>query len=639
MDKNIKSIINSNSKALESSSKNFEALYNIMFNENRDAVLSEYTDGYRICTQTYRETAALIEEASCALKDKIGSTHGYVALEMENCPEWIVAFWSVLRSGNKPYLVNCRHPEALSQSALNRLGIKYIIGKGSTKLSGEFIDIDSLKTENRFEGEFEDEIALSTSATSLKEVICFYSGAKFAYQILNVQSFIKDYPEIAATHKGRIKNLAFLPFYHVFGLVAVYFWFTFYGQTIVFMKNLSPDTILKTCRKHEVTHIFAVPLLWHTIEKSILKTVKQQGDKKQKKLKKGLNLCTKLQNIFPHMGMKLSQKIMKEVTNELFGQSVKFCISGGSFLRQSALELMNGIGYNLHNGYGMTEIGITSVEFRMKPKHKNLNSIGMPFASVEYKIDENGILKVKGSSICDKIWIEGEPVETDGWFDTGDNMEYKDGGYYIKGRVGDMIIGESGENINPDITEQSFFLPEAENFSILGLEDNGKKITTMIVQISPYMSSARRNSLVEKILNINNSLSTTSAIQKFYFTTDPIISATAVKVSRKALAQDIAKGKVTLCDFKKTDEDNSDSEVSYNIELLERVKAIVASVLDTDISKITPQTHVMIDLGADSMQYFSILTALAEEFSITASNKDELRYTIHDFCQYIERHL
>ena len=637
MNKRLKAILRSNSKALESSEKNFKALYSIMFNQ--DAVLSEYTDGYRICTQTYKETAALIEEASCALKDKIGSTHGYVALDMENCPEWIVAFWSILRSGNKPYLVNCRHPKALSQAALERLNITYIIGKDSTNLSGEFIDITSLKTNNRFEGEFEDEIALSTSATSLKEVICFYNGAKFSEQILNVQSFIGSYPEIATQHNGRIKQLAFLPFYHVFGLVAVYFWFTFYGQTMVFLKNMSPETIVKTCQKHEVTHIFGVPLLWHTIEKTILRKVKQKGEKTQNKFQKGLKLCTKLQNIFPHWGMKLSQKIMKDVTSELFGNSVKFCISGGSFLRQSALELFNGIGYNLHNGYGMTEIGITSVELRMKPKYKNLNSIGVPFASVQYKINENGTLMVKGSSICDKIWIEGEEVNSDEWFDTGDNMEFKEGAYYIKGRVGDMIIGESGENINPDITEQSFFLPEAENFSILGLENDGKKQITMVLQISKYMSPAKINALVDKVMAINATLPSTSAIQKFYFTTDPIASALAVKVSRKYLVREIENGNVTLLDFKKSEMTSEEDGVTYNEELLERVKTIVANVLDADPATIAPETNVMIDLGADSMQYFSILTALAEEFSITASGKDELRYTIHDFCQYIERQL
>ncbi len=637
MNKKLKQIINKNSAALEGSSRDFEALYTIMFNQ--DAILAEDNDGFSIRTHTYKQVRQQIEEASCALYEKIGATHSFVALEMENCVQWLVAFWAILRSGNKPYLVNCRHPKNLANTILKRLDIKYVIGLDKTELDAKFIDVSDLKTEERFEGEFENEIALSTSATSLKDVICFYTGESLCSQILNVESFIKKYPEIAAQYNGRIKQLAFLPFYHVFGLIAVYFWFAFYGQTMVFMKNYSADTILKTCKKHQVTHIFAVPMLWHTIESAVHKKLKEKGDKTTKKFNRGLKICTTLQNIFPHFGMNAAQKIMKEVTDELFGQSVRFCINGGSYIRQSALEMLNGIGYNLHNGYGMSEIGITSVDFRTKPKHKNLNSIGQPFASVEYKISPEGVLQVRGSSICDRLWIEGQPQEMDGWFDTGDNMEFRDDYYYIKGRLGDMIIGDNGENINPDIIEQNFSLPEAENYCVLGLKDNDKLTVSMIVQTSRYMSVVKRNALLDKIVEANEKLPVTFRVQKLYYTTDPIASPGAVKVSRKYILRAMENGQLKLNDFKKCEASQSPDEITYSDEMLRKVTEIVARILDTNPEHIAPDAHLMLDLGADSMQYFAILTALAEEFSLTSSEKETLRYTVHDMCQYIERHL
>ena len=598
MNKRLKAILRSNSKALESSEKNFKALYSIMFNQ--DAVLSEYTDGYRICTQTYKETAALIEEASCALKDKIGSTHGYVALDMENCPEWIVAFWSILRSGNKPYLVNCRHPKALSQAALERLNITYIIGKDSTNLSGEFIDITSLKTDNRFEGEFEDEIALSTSATSLKEVICFYNGAKFSEQILNVQSFIGSYPEIAAQHNGRIKQLAFLPFYHIFGLVAVYFWFTFYGQTMVFLKNMSPETIVKTCQKHEVTHIFGVPLLWHTIEKTILRKVKQKGEKTQNKFQKGLKLCTKLQNIFPHWGMKLSQKIMKDVTSELFGNSVKFCISGGSFLRQSALELFNGIGYNLHNGYGMTEIGITSVELRMKPKYKNLNSIGVPFASVQYKINENGTLMVKGSSICDKIWIEGEEVNSDEWFDTGDMVQYRDGRYYMAGRSDDLIVCEDGENLNPTLAEAALATPGIDKLCVFRRAD---KRVALVASVPGCFAADRIAALFAALSEKIAAAKLERVIRTVYFTGDALLAPGEFKLSRSSVAARIESGALRV--FSPAELGERGEALFAGLE--QDLAALFAEVLGKDVAEIGRDSHFFRDLGGTSMDYYALL--------------------------------
>ena len=58
---------------------------------------------------------------------------------------------------------------------------------------------------------------------------------------------------------------------------------------------------------------------------------------------------------------------------------------------KSYFDDKNGIGYNLHNGYGMSEIGITSVELRRKAAQRNQNAVGKPFDSVEYRLDDPGI--------------------------------------------------------------------------------------------------------------------------------------------------------------------------------------------------------------------------------------------------------
>lgn len=636
MRKEFREILKRNGDALISSDKKFEDIYDVMFANG--GVLAEYTDGFRIKKLTYGDVKLKIERASLALNKKAGAKGEYIALEMENCIEWIIAFWAILRSGNKPYLVNCRHPKSLSQKILSTLGVKYIVGKNKTFLDGEFIDICELDEEGVFEGCFENEIALSTSATSLKDVVCFYTGKELCSQILNVNDFIVKYPEIAEDYEGEIKNLAFLPFYHIFGLIAVYFWFCFYGCTIVFVKDYSADTILKTCRKHKVTHIFAVPLLWHTIEAEVIKKVTAKGEKKKKKFEKGLKFCTSLQNLFPNFGMKQSQKIMHEVTDELFGQSVRFCINGGSYIRSSALELINGLGYNLHNGYGMSEVGITSVELRCAPKFTNKGSIGNPFASVQYRIDEDGILHVKGTSICNHLMAEGKNAAFDEWFNTGDKVEYRDGSYYIVGRLGDVIIGENGENINPDVIEKQFCLPEAESFCVLGLNEGDKQIVGMVVQISAYMSDAKRNALVEKIYAINDSLPMTSRVGKFYFTTDAAAPANAVKVGRKYLLNGIDNGSIVISPFDSFRKASADSS-EYSTELLAAVREIVAKELGTDAGEIDIHAHVMLDLGATSMQYFSILSALAEKFSVKAGENEQFRYTVHEMCQYIERQI
>ena len=71
-----------------------------------------------------------------------------------------------------------------------------------------------------------------------------------------------------------------------------------------------------------------------------------------------------------------------------------------------------------------------------------------------------------------------------------------------------------------------------------------------------------------------------------------------------------------------------------------QVRKIIAQVLELEEDTITGESHIFHDLGATSMQYFSILAALAEHFSISDyENSDTYRYTPKEICEYIERKL
>ena len=640
MKREIKQLIRQGCAMMDQSKGTFGEIYEWMFSHG-ERIIAEGNDGFRTYSYTYNQTKSMIEEVSAALYKRIGATGQYVALEMENCIEWIVGFWAILRSGNKPYLVNCRHTKALSDSILKTLNIKYILALQNSKLAGETLLYSSLKGAEPFGGAFENEIAFSTSATSLKETICFYTGREITKQLLNVKGILKNSKRMAIHYHGHIKNLAFLPFYHVFGLIAVYFWFTFFGRTLVFLRDYSPDTILKTCRKHEVTHIFAVPMLWHTVEKQLLKTLKEEGEKQEKKFYRGMKLCTRLQNIAPYLGARLSRRMMSQVTDRLFGKSVQFCISGGSYIRPSALQLMNGIGYPLHNGYGMSEIGITSVELRSRPKYRNLGSIGRPFDSVEYRIAEDGTLHVRGDSICKRKMLDGQTLLTENWMETGDCMECVNGDYYIRGRQGDMVLGENGENINPDMIEQEFRCADALNLSVLGLGEAEKQSLCLVAQISPYLTPDRCESLIKELYAANERLDASHQVQKFYLTTDAIAPPTAVKVGRKYLLRGIEDGTIRLeaaGEMKKRLQ--AQAEDLSRSALFLKIRSIVASELMLEEEEIGPDDHLVNDLGASSLDYFSVLTALAEEFSVaTPSDKEQYRYTLREFCNYIERYL
>ena len=638
MDRKLKKLVKRNAGELHNSPMDFASVYRITF-ENNDLILSESFDGYRIRRRSYAQVRQRIEQVSRALYARIGATHGYVGLEMENCEEWVVAFWAILRSGNKPYLINCRHPESLSNNLLKSLNIKNIVALKESRLNAETLLFEELTDGEAFPAVFEDEFALPTSGTSLKETICFYRGKQISMGILNACTILKNSPRMAALYHGSLKQLAFLPFYHVFGLMAVMFWFSFFGRTLVFLQDYAPDTILKTCRRHEVTHVFAVPMLWHTVEKQVWRNAREQG--KEEKLRRGLRLCTKLQNVFPNLGTFFAKRIMKDVTSRLFGDSIQFCISGGSYLRSSALELINGLGYPLHNGYGMSELGITSVELRSRPRERNRNSIGRPFDSVEYRIAQDGTLHVRGNSICPRVMVNGKMMEVGPWVETGDIVTCENGDYYIRGRIGDMVLGENGENINPDVIEAHFHPEEAVNLCVLGLGEGENQELSMILQISPYLSRQKIQKLTEQLYAVNESLPDTSRVRKFYFTHDAIMAPTAIKVSRKALYRNLESGavKLTTATEMKTMH-SADEALDCNPQLYAKVREVIARELDKDEADIGPDEHIIFDLGGTSLQYFAILSELSQEFGVSApSDQEEYRYTLREFCQYIERHM
>ncbi len=639
MNREIKDILRTNREMLEVSGKELKDIFRIMFRA-QEPVLCETNDGFRIQTYTYGQMHQRICSAAAALYAKVGATHRYIALEMENSPDWIVAFWAVLMSGNKPYLVNTRYPESLTAAILETLQTEYILCAESTKLPGKVITMADLAGNYPAvpEDVFENELAFSSSATSMNEVICFYSGLQIAEQILNFRQIVKECPQIASHYQGKLKQLAFLPFYHVFGLFAVYFWFTFFGRTLVFLRDYSAETILKTCRRHRVTHIFAVPMLWHTIEKQVRAEAAKQGAKKQAQLNNALKFTTAVQNIFPSLGATLAKRMLGQVTDQLFGDSVMFCINGGSYLRDSAMELLNGIGYQMHNGYGMSEIGITSVELRKRPKDRNRNSIGHPFTAVEYRLNEEGILQVKGKTLCVKKLINGQPAAMGEWFDTGDRMTCIDGHYYIHGRRSDTVIGENGENINPDMVEKAFLPQGVQQFSVLGLPgENGQELA-LVAQLNPYTTQNIANRLKEYFYGVNNTLPAATAVKKFYFTFDELAPPTAVKVSRAQLAKKIAEGQVKLTEFRQFR--TTEAAAGEQSPLLREVCRIIAQVLELEQEKVTAQSHIFYDLGATSIQYFSIISALAEHFGITEySSGDTYRYTPEEISEYIESKL
>jgi acyl carrier protein len=70
---------------------------------------------------------------------------------------------------------------------------------------------------------------------------------------------------------------------------------------------------------------------------------------------------------------------------------------------------------------------------------------------------------------------------------------------------------------------------------------------------------------------------------------------------------------------------------------LEKLKKVIAEVLNVDPDEITPETTFMDDLGADSLDVFQIIMGIEEEFDIEIpAEKAEKITTVEEAVELIK---
>ncbi len=617
----------------EGKEKNFETLFELMFDE-RDNVMIETTDGYRIHRVTYGQFRDRVLAMTPAVAEALQQVPvgEMVGLYMGNRPEWLMAFWSILAAGYRPLLMNTRLPDGVLEGVLTEHGVKAVISDGARFAAAETVLWEDLTpTDATWQSRpFGEEVLFMSSGTTGHVKLCGYTGENFYYQVLDSANIITACPAIREHYEGELKHLMLLPLCHVFGFIAVYLWFGFFSRTFVFPRDLDPATIQRTVKKHKVTHIFAVPMVWEAVHRAAIGKIRAKGDKTYDKFQKVSRLVTRLDGCG---GDLVARKLLKEVREGLFGDSIRFLISGGSHIDPATLAFFNSIGYHIANGYGMTEIGITSVERAGKKKLLNLGSIGAPFGYSEYRIGEDGHLWVQGKTRATRILQDGvERRAQDGeWFDTGDMMTCRDGRYYAQGRSDDLIVCEDGENLNPTLAEQALAVPGIDRLCVFRREDKSAAVIASVpgcydAERVLELSAALADRLAESKLD--------RVIRTVYFTGDFLLAPGDFKLSRSAVARRVQDG--TLKAFSPADLKSHREVVSAGLE--QELAALFAEVLGKDAAAIGRDCHFFRDLGGTSMDYYALLGLIRDRMGVRIEVEDAAGLaTVAEFYAYMTK--
>ena len=246
--------------------------------------------------------------------------------------------------------------------------------------------------------------------------------------------------------------LMLLPLHHIFPLLGTLVMPFQIGATVALSPSLRAEDIVRTLQNNKITILIGVPRLYSLIMKSI-------QDKIAANKVAGLLFRLAEKAASP----KLSRLLFRSV-HEKFGGHLKFLVSGGAALDPSVGQQFTTLGFEILEGYGMTEAA-PMITFT-RPGQVLIGSAGTAMSCTTIEI-RDGEIVASGKNIMQGYW--NRPEETaevlrDGWLHTGDLGQIDDRGrLFITGRKKEIIVLDNGKNINPVLIEQEL---EAMNSAI-----------------------------------------------------------------------------------------------------------------------------------------------------------------------------
>ena len=572
---------------------------------------------------SYGEAKNKVFEFANYFNEIIKYDEKYVGLLLENSPEWVYCFYGLLMSGHRPVLLSTKTNEDDTVEVLDRLGCNVLVTDFNLKKCKKTIvnpmncNIKNIKEIDNWE----NEIVFTTSGTSGKAKILSYTGEELTEQIINASGIVKNYPSIASNYNGYLKHLLILPLYHVFGFIAVFLWFSFFNTTFVIPHSLASDHIREACMIAEPTHIFAVPLFWDTIARKITHTVKLK--KAEKKFEKGIKASLNIQKMCPNLGSNfVRSKLFASYLDNIFGKSIQFCITGGSHISDQTLRIINGIGYPLVNGFGSTEIGISSFASPKPLKVRISESIGKPFDTFEYKLGEHDELLVKGKSAYHAMLVDGKWKirNKQEFIFTSDAASLNNGLFFVNGRLDEIYIDNNGENYSLPKIESSFNLVFAQDLVVLPVKSS--KSLAILLSFAPKTSDYQVNFELNNLLK--NPEFIKNKIQNVYVWKHEVPKANGLKIKRNLLSKMLESEN----EFTKVDLTNlscSNEQVALDTEILNKIIEQFKTI--THQEEVKETTDFFFDLGGDSLLYYELIANLEGYFGVKFNFEEEINRT------------
>jgi long-chain acyl-CoA synthetase len=416
-----------------------------------------------------------------------------------------------------------------------------------------------------------------------------------------------------------------LPLHHAYPLTVGLLAPLAVGAAVVLPAGITGPQIMQALKDERCTIMIAVPRLYEAmvagIERQIAGAPRWLGGA----VRALLDFSIWVRRRF---GRRLGKALFFPLHRRI-GPALRLLASGGARLDPEIAWRLEGLGWEVLTGYGLTETA-PILTFN-PPGRARLDTTGLPVEGVELRFAPaedadpgHGEILAKGPNVFagyfDNPEATAEAFTEDGFFRTGDLGYLDEAGYlHIAGRSKELIILSGGENIFPDDVE-AVYGTAAQTREVAVLESHNRLVALFVPEPEALRGGSRddlRQQFRKEVERLSPRLPSYARIGDFAITTQPLPRTQIGKLRRHQLP--------AIFEQEKSGAGRPEPEVAATAAdraLLETPPADrIWPWLEERFAghTMTLDTSPHLDLGLDSFGWMSLTMELEDRFGVRLS--------------------
>lgn len=433
-----------------------------------------------------------------------------------------------------------------------------------------------------------------------------------------------------------------LPLHHVYPFVVGLLTPLGMGLSVIFPRSLIGAHFFSAMHAGEVTILVGVPRLYA----ALLAAIEQSFERRPRIIRGVLRAAMRAsigarKALRIDLGRWLFQGLRRRIAPRL-----RLLVSGGSPLELDLAQRLEGLGWPVASGYGLTE---TSPILTLNlPGECPVDSAGKPLPGVDLRIAApeaglgHGEVQARGPNVFTRY--RNLPDKTrdaftaDGWFRTGD-LGYFDasGALHLVGRASSMIVLPGGENIVPENLEE--LLERSPYIHEIGVLEHDGRLVALVVPERELESAAEASDLArrirDEIASLSRELPSYQRLGDIVIDDSPLARTRLGKIRRHKLAERYAE--LTSTGPRAGGAAPSPELSPEDRELLEDpVAAQVWAWLHERFAgrRVTTDAHLRMELAVDSLEWLSLTLEIRNQIGVDLSDEAVARIeTVRDLLQ------